>query len=274
MVVERLTPAALPTEESAPSKYRIRFQKSGDLRFVSHHDLLHCFERMLRRSGLAFLSTQGFHPHPRIVFPLSLALGIAGLREVVEIEFAASVTAEQVSAGLRAHAPPGLLIGEVRTITRQTRGQPFRASYRVQLLQPPGDLAERIVAFRAASAAFIERQRPVRKRINVRPYVSNLQARGGCLDMALWITPNGAARPEEVVRALGIDDVASNGLLVERTDLELVDEADQGGRDEWDRIRAVQPAQTEQSTEESKVENEPDRRQPTPLLSGPLSFDS
>jgi len=30
-------------------KVRIRFRKCGDMRLVSHHDLMRCFERMLRR---------------------------------------------------------------------------------------------------------------------------------------------------------------------------------------------------------------------------------
>jgi radical SAM-linked protein len=275
MVVDRLTPAALPAGEAEPSKFRIRFQKSGDLRFVSHHDLLHCFERMLRRSGLPFVCTQGFHPHPRIVFPLSLALGIAGCREVVEIEFAGTLTADQVSDQLRSHAPPGLDIGEVRAIARRTRGQPFRASYRVHLPQAPPDLMERITVFLAASTAFVERERPTRKRINVRPFVSGLRAQDDFLAMDLWITPNGAARPEEILRALGLQDLPTDGLLIERTDLELIDEADQSGCSEWNSLcDAVDPAQVKQSTEESKAESAPGRRQPTPLLSGPLSFDS
>ena len=32
-------------------KVRLRFAKCGDLRLVSHHDLMRCLERMLRRAG-------------------------------------------------------------------------------------------------------------------------------------------------------------------------------------------------------------------------------
>src|ERR1700756_418971 len=53
-------------------KVRIRFRKDGDLRFVSHHDLMRSFERMLRRAGLPFRSTSGFNPKPRLIFALSL----------------------------------------------------------------------------------------------------------------------------------------------------------------------------------------------------------
>ena len=32
-------------------KFRFRFRKSGTLRLVSHHDLMRCGERMLRRAA-------------------------------------------------------------------------------------------------------------------------------------------------------------------------------------------------------------------------------
>ena len=49
-------------------KLRLRFKKASGLRLLSHHDLLRCFERMLRRAALPVHNTQGFHPHPRLVF--------------------------------------------------------------------------------------------------------------------------------------------------------------------------------------------------------------
>jgi len=70
----------------ARHKVRIRFRKAGDLRMVSHHDLMRCFARMLRRAALPFRSSEGFHPKPRLSFPLSLALGIVGCEEVVDLE--------------------------------------------------------------------------------------------------------------------------------------------------------------------------------------------
>ena len=56
MLSEPMEPA--PAESTAVAgpppraKYRVRFQKAGDLRLVSHHDLMHCVERMFRRADL------------------------------------------------------------------------------------------------------------------------------------------------------------------------------------------------------------------------------
>ena len=70
------------------TKVRLRFAKRGDLRLISHHDLLRCLERALRRARIPMAVSQGFNPRPKIVFALALALGIEGRREVVELELA------------------------------------------------------------------------------------------------------------------------------------------------------------------------------------------
>src|SRR5205809_1091797 len=80
----------------APTRVRVRFRKDGDLRFVSHHELMKVFERMFRRAALPVAQTKGFHPTPRMTFALSLALGIVGCEEVLELLLDAQLTPEEV----------------------------------------------------------------------------------------------------------------------------------------------------------------------------------
>ena len=97
-------------------KVRIRFRKAGDLRLISHHDLLRSFERMLRRAALPFHSTAGFNPKPRLVFALTLPLGVVGCEEVVELELDAELSLEELRQRLVQQAPPGLEILSVQRI--------------------------------------------------------------------------------------------------------------------------------------------------------------
>src|SRR5436190_1336212 len=93
------THSPLPADTGPPAsvdRVRLRFRKGGDLRLLSHHDLLRCFERLLRRSKLPFHHTQGFHPHPRLVFALSLPLGVVGCDEVADLELDEVLPVEEV----------------------------------------------------------------------------------------------------------------------------------------------------------------------------------
>ena len=94
-------------------KFRFRFSKSGTLRLVSHHDLMRCAERMLRRAAVPFKSTAGFHPTPRLVFALSLPLGVVGRDEVVELELTEPRDGDELLATLNAQAPTGLVFTRV-----------------------------------------------------------------------------------------------------------------------------------------------------------------
>jgi radical SAM-linked protein len=206
-------------------KLRIRFRKAGDLRFLSHHDLMRLFERMLRRAGLPFRSTQGFHPKPKMQFASALALGIVGHEEVLEVEFDDAVPADDVQQRLVAQSLPGLQILSVCSIPTKLKGQGRRATYFVPLDSTAHpQLTQRINEFLAAPACWLERTRPHAKRIDIRPYVEQLELRDAGLTMTLQITPNGAARAEEVLQALGLSDLLQNGLVLERTRLELADE--------------------------------------------------
>src|SRR4051812_6059853 len=89
----------------ATTKVRLRFAKRGDLRLISHHDLMRCLERMLRRAGVPIAHSQGFNPRPKAVFPLALALGIEGRREVVELELTEPIEPAELLGRLAACAP-------------------------------------------------------------------------------------------------------------------------------------------------------------------------
>jgi radical SAM-linked protein len=207
-------------------KVRIRFRKDGDLRLVSHHDLMRAFERMLRRATLPFRSTEGFHPQPRVVFAQSLPLGVAGLAEVVEIEWTEPVEPEQALDRLRSQAPPGLSFISANRIDLKQSARPRRAVYRLAV--PAGgaeSLSARCAEVMAAAELWVDRERPRLRQVNVRPYVRNLRIDGTSLEIDVWITPEGGARADEVARALGLADWLDAGAVIERTLLELHDEA-------------------------------------------------
>jgi radical SAM-linked protein len=217
--------ASPPGPAPVRDRLRVRFRKGGDLRLVSHHDLMRTFERLLRRASLPFSSTEGFHPKPRFVFALSLPLGIVGCEEVVEVELSQLIPADEVHARLAERTVPGLDILSVRRVESRKAARVRRVTYRVPL--PAGreaGLPERVAAVLEARACPVERTRPEPKKIDLRPYIDQIRPVPGALEMDLWVTPGGMARPGEVMGLLGLEDVIEAGAVVERTRLELEDE--------------------------------------------------
>jgi radical SAM-linked protein len=210
-------------------KLRFRFAKTGTLRLLSHHDLMRCTERMLRRADLPFKSTAGFHPGPRVVFALSLPLGAEGLDEVVEIEFTRELEADEVLARLNAQAPEGLQFLRVAVVPMKATAAPRRVVYRLQL---PPDRAYVVATscdeLMSEAKVWVARLRPNPKRLNVRPYFRGLRVRGNELSLDLWVTPTGTARADELLKLLDVANLLNAGTVVERTTVEIHDEAPNG----------------------------------------------
>lgn len=206
-------------------KLRFRFAKTGTLRLLSHHDLMRCLERMLRRAEVPFKSTAGFHPGPRVVFALSLPLGVIGRDEVLEIELLHPCDSDDVLAKLNAQAPSGLAFTRVAVVPMKTTAIPRRVLYELPL---PEDRVTATVAaidqLLAADNLWVERIRPSPKRLNVRPYIRELSILHSVLTLDLWVTQTGTARAEELLRLLGLSDLLDAGAVLERTRVEIRDE--------------------------------------------------
>jgi Uncharacterized protein conserved in bacteria (DUF2344) len=191
---------------------------------------------------------------------------VAGLNEVLEFELSHFISAEEVQRLLTWQCPPGLEILSVRAIDVKVSARVRRALCRLPLSQAIDDLRERGEVFLARTECWVERARPQPRRINIRPFVHELHAHADRLDMALWITPNGAARPEEIVAALGLKQLLDNGAVIERTDLEVYDELPPG----TEGPPLIRAAIEEISTSDKNLP--PDR--PTAIMDNPMSFDS
>src|SRR5262249_30757636 len=121
--------------------------------------------------------------------------------------------------------PPGLAILDVKAIDPRASARVRRGHYRVSPVERIADLPQRCAAFLSAEHHWIERTRPHRRRLDIRPFVGALRPRENALEMILWVSPYGTARPEEVAAALGLQRELEAGALLERTDLELADES-------------------------------------------------
>ncbi|MER3415175.1 MAG: radical SAM-linked protein [Gemmataceae bacterium] len=207
-------------------KVRVRFRKAGDLRFLSHHDLMRVWERLARRAQLPLRFSEGFHPKPRIVFPSALALGIVGHDEVVELELTQFLDPEEIYRRLQAHTVPGLDLVSVRTIPPQVIGQPACATYRLQIPEERVEQVQQcLVALQARSQWTVCREKPVPRQLDARPFVRRLALEGNCLWMELALSAQGSVRAEEVLQLLGIADLLLDGrYALERVRLVLQDE--------------------------------------------------
>ncbi|MCX7842163.1 MAG: TIGR03936 family radical SAM-associated protein [Clostridia bacterium] len=92
---------------------RIRFVRGEEVKYISHLDLMKVFERAARRSNIPVAYSQGFNPHPNIVFGLPLSVGVTSEAEYADIELSERMEAEDFILKLNMSLPRGLYITEV-----------------------------------------------------------------------------------------------------------------------------------------------------------------
>ena len=69
-------------------RLRVRFSKTGKVRWTSHRDVARVWERVIRRAQLPIAYSQGFSPHPKLHFGLALSTGHESLAEYVDLDLA------------------------------------------------------------------------------------------------------------------------------------------------------------------------------------------
>lgn len=92
---------------------RIRFEKTGRSKYISHLDITRCMSRALKRAQIPIWYTEGFNPHPYMTFALPLSLGIESLCESMDIKIEGEMQNDQIKESLSKVMPTGINIVDV-----------------------------------------------------------------------------------------------------------------------------------------------------------------
>ncbi|MDD5944582.1 MAG: TIGR03936 family radical SAM-associated protein [Clostridia bacterium] len=91
-------------------KYRIKYAKGPEMRFVSHLDLMRLFQRAVRRAGIPIGYSHGFNPHQLMSFGNPLSLGMTSVAEYCDMELEKEMDADEIADRLRAVMNDGIEI--------------------------------------------------------------------------------------------------------------------------------------------------------------------
>lgn len=63
-----------------------KYSKTGNLKYISHLDVLRFLQRSIKRAGIKAKYSEGFNPHMKTSFGFPLSLGIESIGEYFEVE--------------------------------------------------------------------------------------------------------------------------------------------------------------------------------------------
>lgn len=86
-------------------KILCKYTKTGNLKFISHLDILRLMQRAISRAKLPAKYSEGFNPHMRLAFGYPLSLGVESIGEYLELELTEKVDIEKIVDSLNATLP-------------------------------------------------------------------------------------------------------------------------------------------------------------------------
>ena len=104
-------------DQTRDQRIRVQFSKEGEMRLVSHLDLVRLFDRAIRRAKLPISFTGGYHPGPRISIANALSLGMSSSGEIVDFDLTETLDLEEFRDRLSSQLPEGITINSVETVS-------------------------------------------------------------------------------------------------------------------------------------------------------------
>ena len=195
-------------DQFTPTIIRLRFTKTGPIRFISHLDLTRAFHRALSRAEVPIRFSEGFSPHPRFTFALPLSVGMESLCEIADfhLAFEADMSPGEIKERLKGQLPAGIEITSCAPAEGKLSEIAF-ARYETRLPQTPPDLIP-AVETALKGALFIQKKNKkkqlVTKEISGGIHAFEITPMDGGIRLLLTLGASGenVVAPDAVLQAL------------------------------------------------------------------------
>ncbi len=208
-------------QENPHHWYRLFYAKQGDIRLLSHLEVIQVFFQALRRAEVKMHYTQGFNPVPKASFSPALPVGTESLAEYLDIDLIEAITDEnEFMHTINAQLPEGIAVKTVADVPdkKGTAAVKNLTCYHINFDSDlSGEDREKLGSFMKCESFTINKFRKGKKRvIDVREQVESLVVSGNnSLEMVLLSEEGKAAsKPVTILKAV-LDLTQEQGLDID-----------------------------------------------------------
>ena len=198
-------PKPQPQRVSVPAAgtLRVKFSKTGMLRYISHLDLLRTMQTATARARIPVWYTEGFNPHQKLVFALPLALGSESVCELIDIKVTERVDPRAAVEALnRAFSPDMRALDAWYAETKFTGI--FWAGYEITPCDP--EEATDLSPLEAGEIVTTVRTKSGEKEIDVKPKIRSFEPLGNGVRVTIRAAINDILAPDVIARVLGMGE--------------------------------------------------------------------
>lgn len=187
--------------------YFLIYERNENVRFVSHLDFVRCFGRAMRRGKIPIAFSEGFNPHPLMVFALPLPVGYTSECELLEFELYEDMDETVIKDKLNSVIPNGITVKSV-TKGKSNMKRLDNALYMVTPEIMPDSMEDFI--FRKEIIVPKKTKSGI-KDTDIRSDIKSIKSSGNSLQMILSSGSRANLKPEVVIAAMNkyIEDYSS-----------------------------------------------------------------
>ena len=189
-------------------KIRMKFKKTGALRFIGHLDVMRYFQKVMRRAGIPIAFTGGYSPHMIMSFASPLGIGLTSEGEYVDIELAKPISGAEAIRRMNAVCVPEIEVISFREISSEKKMTAMAivagADYLVRVKNGsyPEGTEKQLEAFYAQDEITVMKQtKRSEKLVNIKPLIYHLSMSEDAVFMQLATGSVENLKPELVMQA-------------------------------------------------------------------------
>lgn len=183
-----------------PKQIRIKFTKVGSLQFISHLDLNRTMTTVMIRAKIPIYYSEGFNPHPKMVFALPLSIGAESVCELLDIKIVEDISFDEVRNRLNSALSPEMRVLEVYAPERKFTDIKY-AEYEIltdEVIDESKLLAETIVV--------MKRTKSGTKESDIKPLIKSWKMIDGGISCCLSADSSEYLNPEYIASVLDLKD--------------------------------------------------------------------
>ncbi len=159
-------------------KARMKFNKSGSMKFIGHLDVMRYFQKAIRRSEIDVCYSQGFNPHQQLSFASPLGVGLTSDGEYMDIQLNSITSSEDIKNRLNETMTEEMQILNVKVLPEDSKTSMAllaAADYKVSVkdgYEVCEDFQKKLLAFlERESLMIVKKTKKSEQEIDLKPFI-------------------------------------------------------------------------------------------------------
>ncbi len=187
---------------------RIKFQKYGAMKFISHLDVMRYFQKAIRRAKIDICFSEGFSPHMIMSFASPLSLGVTSEAEYMDIRVKEASSSDQIKASLNQTMAEGIDVLSVRLLPENSKNAmslvaaaDYEIRFREDAKPEAGWEAKFLEFLKSPEIRLLKKTKKGEQEVDIRPWIYQCAAADGVIMLQAAAGSVHNLKPELLIQA-------------------------------------------------------------------------